>query len=106
MPSDCCGLRCLYPGCSGFIEEGALKHGHFYHQNEQYYSHGHISPLFRAEVYQGKLPELYAFMEPVSKALKNNSSLMDRIDSYFRHHREVNGIPKEDLIRLLEDALL
>jgi len=105
-PSDCCGLRCLYPGCNGLIEEGALKHGHFYPQNEQYYFHGHISPLFRAELYQGKLPELYAFMAPVSKALKNNPSLMDRIDFYFRQHREVNGISQEDLIRLLKDTQL
>ena len=83
LPSDCCSLRCIYPEYGGLVQEGALKHGHFYPSNDDYYVSVPLSPLYRAELYQGDLPEPYTFLKTVSEAIKQNPHLSDKIDHYF-----------------------
>ena len=96
LPFDCCCLRCIYPEYGGLVQEGALKHGHFYPSNDDYYGSVPLSPLYRAELYQGDLPEPYTFLKTVSEAIKQNPHLSDKIDHYFlddsEKHRKIKCV--------------
>lgn len=64
---DCCGVQCLYPGENGYIEFGALKHGHYFSgcfDRKQY-----LSPLYGAKIHTGELPSQCKFMKPLSEKL-------------------------------------
>ena len=64
---DCCGVQCLYPGENGYIEFGALKHGHYFSgcfDRKQY-----LSPLYGAKIYTGELSGECKFMKPLSEKL-------------------------------------
>lgn len=94
-PSDCCGVRCLYLSGPGLIREGAVKHGDFYPGNIRYYSDAWISPLFRAELYEGDLPKEYSLLKPLSDLLKRNGSLSKKIDRQLDYLEEPVYYKKE-----------
>ncbi|MCD7764172.1 MAG: hypothetical protein LUI14_13500 [Lachnospiraceae bacterium] len=87
-PRDCCSLRCFYPAFDGIIGEGALKHGHFSTMESDYYTDCFMSPLFRAELYTGELPESCSFMKSVSLILKEYPELGKDIDSLMWKYGE------------------
>ena len=80
---ECCSVRCLYPQCGDIIGEGALKHGHFYSSILSDSNANFISPLFRAELCNGILPEKYLFMEEIRIQLLHNDSLSGELDKFF-----------------------
>ncbi|MCC8046577.1 MAG: hypothetical protein LIP12_13995 [Clostridiales bacterium] len=88
MPRDCCSLRCFYPAFDGVIGEGALKHGHFSTMASDYYTDCFVSPLYRAELYTGELPESCSFMKQVSSILKEYPELGKDIDSLMWKYGE------------------
>ncbi|MCD7982301.1 MAG: hypothetical protein LUF32_08335 [Clostridiales bacterium] len=86
MPSDCCGLRCLYLTHCGYIGEAAVKHGGFLPTGLDDVLAGDrqfISPLYRAEIFHGKLPEKYAVLNTLGEKLKESPELRFKIDRYF-----------------------
>lgn len=90
---DCCAVRCLYPVCCGLVKEGAFKHNHCFERHPWHDRRDdYISPLFRAELYEGELPKEYAFLEKISYALKQDSSLGEKIYKYFGEHVRVYDI--------------
>ena len=118
---ECCSVRCLYPQCGDVIGEGALKHGHFYSSILSDSSANYISPLFRAELYNGILPKEYQFMEEIRIQLFRNEGLSGEMDKFFFNnirsfyvkqsyrilgddtcadHARIDGICKKDLMAL------
>lgn len=116
---ECCSVRCLYPQCGDIIGEGALKHGHFYSSILSDSSANYISPLFRAELYNGILPKEYRFMEEIRIQLFRNAGLSGEMDKFFFNnirsfyvkqsyrilgddtcadHARIDGICKKDLM--------
>lgn len=81
---DCCCVQCLYPNHCGFVSCGAFKQGH-YQQDNLHFDAGYIgvSPLFRAELYRGELPEEYDFMKPISRKLKQDPSFGESVLAQF-----------------------
>ena len=86
--TDCCSVRCLYLEYGDIIGEGALKHGHFCSRNGEYHNAEFISPLFRAELYKGVLPEGYQFMKGISMKLVCNATLSEELDEFFINNRK------------------
>lgn len=118
---ECCSVRCLYPQCGDMIGEGVLKHGHFYSSILSDSSANYISPLFRAELYNGILPKEYQFMEEIRIQLFRNEGLSGEMDKFFFNnirsfyvkqsyrilgddtyadHARIDGICKKDLMAL------
>ena len=60
-----------------------MKHGHFYSSILSDSSADYISPLFRAELYNGILPEEYQFMEEIRIQLFRNEGLSGELDKFF-----------------------
>lgn len=85
---ECCSVRCLYPEYGDIIGEGALKHGHFYSYDGGYHNAEFISPLFRAELYKGVLPEDYQFMKEISMKLVCNATLSEELDEFFNNNKK------------------
>ena len=85
---ECCSVRCLYPEYGDIIGEGALKHGHFYSYDGGYHNAEFISPLFRAELYKGVLPEDYQFMKEISMKLVCNATPSEELDEFFNNNKK------------------
>ena len=58
---DCCGVQCLYPGKDGAFHSGAFKHGNYF--EGAYGVKQYLSPLYRAERYEGEFPPLEAIKD-------------------------------------------
>lgn len=67
---DCCGIQCLYPEQGGGVGLGAFKHGHYF--SEYLDACRYLSPLYGARVFEGNLPEEYAFMKQLSEKLRKD----------------------------------
>ncbi len=67
---DCCGTQILYPNENGTYNSFALKHGHGF--GEHYFPL--LSPLYRAEKYNGELKEKKAILKDVSGFVKAKES--------------------------------
>ncbi|MCD8299680.1 MAG: hypothetical protein LUC41_00650 [Clostridiales bacterium] len=95
LPWDCCSVRCLYLADGRYVGEAALKHGRFlpyidkgpYDSDRQF-----ISPLYRAELAEGNLPEGYGFLKLISERLKNNPGLMEKIDGLYFGDKEMERL--------------
>lgn len=98
---ECCSVRCLYPQCKDIIGEGALKHGHFYSSILSDSNANYISPLFRAELYNGILPEEYRFMEEIRTHLLRNGSLSGELDKFFFNN--IRSFYVKQSYRILDD---
>lgn len=65
---DCCSVQCAWVKNNGDITAGALKHSTVF-DNKIFVE---VSPLYRAEVYKGKLPENEKVLEEVAEFVKGN----------------------------------
>ena len=68
---DCCDPTCLYFNKRGVVDFGALKHRSFRVPN--------FSPLLRASLYDGDLPELEAPLKVISERVRADESLGDML---------------------------
>ncbi|MBQ8637032.1 MAG: hypothetical protein IJ423_03475 [Clostridia bacterium] len=64
----CCSVQCAWVKNNGDITVGALKHSTVF-DNKTFVE---VSPLYRAEVYKGKLPENEKMLEEVAEYVKGN----------------------------------
>lgn len=71
VSDDCCGVQCIYRIRCDLIDTGAFKHGNYF--EEAYDTKQYLSPLLRAELYEGELPPECLFMEKISEKLKQDS---------------------------------
>ena len=78
--SGCCGLWCLFPNLNGSIGQGALLHGHYYAMEYQFDFYRLISPLYRAELFTGELPENCSFMKLLSEKIHADPGYGDKVD--------------------------
>lgn len=65
---DCCGVQCMFPCANHELDFGALKHGHYFDaacKSPQY-----LSPLYRAEVQHGPVPESFFVLEELAQFLR------------------------------------
>lgn len=82
--SGCCGIWCLFPNKDGSIGQGALKHGH-YHEYDFFPQV--LSPLYRAQVFNGELPRKCQFMKGLSEKIQANPSYENKVDEVFNDLR-------------------
>lgn len=78
--SGCCGLWCLFPNLNGSIGQGALLHGHYYATEYRFDFYRLISPLYRAELFTGELPENCSFMKLLSEKIHADPGYGDKVD--------------------------
>ena len=76
MRSGYCGIWCLFPNRDGDIGQGALKHGH-YHEYDFFPQV--LSPLYRAQVFNGELPRNYQFTKGLSEKTHANPSYGNKV---------------------------
>lgn len=67
--SGCRGLWCLFQ-FEWQHWSGALLHGHYYAMEYQFDFYRLISPLYRAELFTGELPENCSFMKLLEKSMQ------------------------------------
>lgn len=79
---DCCGMRCLFLTEEKLVQEGALKHGHFYPTNSDVQCLFSISPLYRAEICK-EIPEELRLLEDIGYMLRQNPSMAKKLDQFF-----------------------
>ena len=80
--SGSCGLWCLFPNLDGGIGQGALLNGRYFAQEYDFSWRASYSPLYRAEVFTGELPENCRFMKELSEKIHADpgcGDLMDRV---------------------------
>ncbi len=98
-------IQCLFLTAGGVVEQFGFKHGRFLpHMLSDPYAHTRqfYSPLYRAELYTGELPEEYAFMKPLSERLKADPEMSQRIDDAFTKGEEKNRRPLMFVYRPVE----
>lgn len=91
---DCCGIRCLFLTEENMVQEGALKHGHFYPPDLEIQCPFSISPLYRAEICK-EIPEEVRLLEDIGHMLKTNPSLSKELDKFFYENREIKFVEEQ-----------
>lgn len=91
---DCCGIRCLFLTDENMVQEGALKHGHFYPTDSEIQCPFSISPLYRAEICK-EIPEEVRLLEDIGHMLKQNPSMSEKLDKFFCENREIKFVEEQ-----------
>lgn len=76
-PNDCCAPFCVYFKSCNRLDAGALKHIH------RFYRYPIFSPLLRAAVLDGELPEYEAPLKLISEKIRRDPACIRRIYDYF-----------------------
>lgn len=79
---DCCGTRCLFLTEEKLVQQGALKHGHFYSADADIQCPFSISPLYRAEICK-EVPKEVRVLEDIGRMLQQNPSMAKKLDKFF-----------------------
>jgi hypothetical protein len=87
---NCCAVRCMYILPGGKLEICAFKHNSFFVDTEEY---SHISGLYRAARWQGKLAKNEAPLAIVGEALKANPQIGAELEDFFRTSKAKHGVP-------------
>lgn len=95
---DCCGTRCLFLTHGNLVQEGALKHGHFYPADSDIQCLFPISPLYRAEICQ-EIPEKLRVLEDIGSALKMNPFLAEKLDKFFIENKKTKFIEEQVIVK-------
>lgn len=64
----CCGVQCIFPCANHELDFGALKRGQYFdvaHKSPQY-----LSPLYRAKIQHGPVPERFSVLEELAQFLR------------------------------------
>lgn len=88
---DCCGTRCLFLTEEKLVQEGALKHGHFYPTDSDVQCPFSISPLYRAEICK-EVPEEVRVLEDIGCMLQRNPSMAEQLDKYFLENQTIKFV--------------
>lgn len=91
---DCCGTRCLFLIEEKSVQEGALKHGHFYPTDSDIQCSFSISPLYRAEICK-EIPEEQHLLEDIGHMLKQNPSMSKKLDKFFCENQKLKFVEEK-----------
>ena len=81
--SDCCAPWCVYP-----TRDGKFSARGFKHLCEDFEG---ISPVYRAEVFHGTLPENERILEELQERIRQQPAFSDSIDSWFLTREPVDA---------------
>lgn len=89
----CCTVQCMWVDNDGNINRGALKHSSVF--DDKYFIQ--VSPLYRAEVYDGELPEKEACLRIISKYVCRDEEKGKALWMYSYENEKRNGMSFETL---------
>ena len=89
----CCTVQCMWVDNDGNIDRGALKHSSVF--DDKYFIQ--IPPLYRAEVYDGELPEKEACLKEISSHVYRNEEKGSALWMYSYENEKRNGMSFEIL---------
>lgn len=96
----CCSVQCMWIDNDGNIDRGALKHSSVF--DDKYFIQ--ISPLYRAEVYDGELPEKEACLKEISSYVYRNEEKGKALWMYSFENEKRNDMSYEMIKDYIDKA--
>jgi len=96
----CCSVQCMWVDNDGNIDRGALKHSSVFDDKTFIL----VSPLYRAEVFKGELPENEAFLKEISEFVYKDEEKGKALWNYSYENEKNNGSSVEMIKDYIDKA--